>query len=876
MVVGTQMANNPITVLHVDDDPSFLNLTEEFLEREDSRFVIETAPSADDGLDRIGDQPPDCVVSDYDMPGRNGIEFLQSAREEYPDIPFILFTGKGSESVASEAISAGVTDYLQKKSGAEQYELLANRITNAVEARRAARNATRQKELMRLTELTGNTGGWELDLETEEFLPTSGARQFAGVSPDETFTLEEALEFVHPDDREGVRTALKQAAETGEQVQNIWRVQTAQGETKFVDMTIAPATAGDDVTTLRGAFNDITEQKIRERKLAELNRTTQRLLRAQSRQEVAEIGVEAARDILGLQANAIHFSTPDETKLVPAAQTAESVSLIGDAPTIPVDDSIAGRIYLSGEATVIEDVHRDPDVYNAESNLKGHFYLPLDDYGILIAGSEQPAAFDKTETTGAKLLVGNIVAALDRIERAETAKKYEKRLSLFFEESPLGAIQWDEKFRFERLNQRAEEILGYSEAELRGESWDRIVDDTDLDPVGSVVQELLDADGGEYVINKNVTRSGEIRTCEWHNRAVSGSDGDVRAIFSQFRDITDRERRERQLEEYGTVLEALNDAVYVLDEEGRFTYVNDEFVELVGYDRDTIIGSMPSLIKDEEATETAERQLGRLLSADGPETATFEVTIQPRDGNPIVCEDQMGVLPYEGSSFEGSVGTLRDITEYTERTRELERQNHRLEEFASVVSHDLRNPLTLAHGRIELASEDCDSPHLSEAIDALERSEALIDDLLTLARQGERVGERETVDLNDVVNEVWETIETKEATLSLEGDRTVDADRSRLRQLLENLFTNAIEHGGADVTVRVGGIGDGFYVEDSGPGIPEARREDVFEAGYSTTEGGTGFGLRIIEQVATSHGWTTRVTEGTSGGARFEFVGSDS
>jgi PAS domain S-box-containing protein len=1017
MVLSTQKPNNSITVLHVDDNSNILNLTEDFLEREDNEFVIETATSADNGLDRIRDSTPDCVVSDYDMPGKNGIEFLQSVREEYPDIPFILFTGKGSEAIASEAISAGVTDYLQKKSGAEQYELLANRITNAVEARRTARSATRQAELMRLTELTGNTGGWELDLETGEFLPTSGARQFAGVSPEETFTLEEALDFVHPDDREGVRTALNQAAETGEQVQNIWRIQTAQAETKFVDMTIAPATSDGDVTTLRGAFNDITDQKIRERKLAALNRTTQRLLRANSRQEVAKIGIEAARDILGLQANAIHFSTPDERKLIPAAQTEKSVSLIGDAPTIPVNDSIAGRIYRSGEPTVIEDVHQDSDVYNADSNLKGHFYLPLEDHGILIAGSEQPAAFDKTESTGAKLLAGNIVAALDRIERAETAEQYEKRLSLFFEESPLGAIQWDEKFRFERLNQRAEEILGYSEADLRGGSWEQIVEDTDRDPVRNVVEELLDADGGEYIINKNVTQSGEIRTCEWHNKAVTGSDGDVRAIFSQFRDITDRERRKQQLEEYGTILKALNDAVYVLDEEGRFTYVNDEFVEMVGYERERILGSDPSLIKDESAVRTAEDQLGRLLSSDGPEDVTFEVTIQPREGDPIICEDHMCVLPYEGDSFEGSVGMLRDVTPAKERERQLEqgkreledrteeletltteleeqyrhlfeeapvmavvtraadgrpvikdcndlfvetlgyekselidkkleefytansqrklldeggyeraltgefvhetrelvtangetvetllravpredtepdsrgtlafyvdiserkrleRQRDRLEEFTRIVSHDLRSPLTVANGHIELAQQECDSDQLVQAADAITRSQALIDNLLRLAREGETVTESEPVKVEDIARRSWKTVETAHATLETEVTTIIEADRSRLQQLFENLYRNAVEHGGDRVTVLVGELDSGFYVADTGAGIPESDRNDIFEAGYSTTDDGTGFGLRIVEQIAEAHGWEIQVTEGTDGGARFEITG---
>ena len=100
-----------IRILHVDDDPEFADLTATLLEREDDRFAVETATTGDEGLARIDDV--DCVVSDYAMPSANGIEFLETVREDHPDLPFILFTGKGSEEIASDAISAGVTDYLQ-------------------------------------------------------------------------------------------------------------------------------------------------------------------------------------------------------------------------------------------------------------------------------------------------------------------------------------------------------------------------------------------------------------------------------------------------------------------------------------------------------------------------------------------------------------------------------------------------------------------------------------------------------------------------------------------------------------------------------------------------------------------------------------------
>jgi len=202
----------------------------------------------------------------------------------------------------------------------------------------------------------------------------------------------------------------------------------------------------------------------------------------------------------------------------------------------------------------------------------------------------------------------------------------------------------------------------------------------------------------------------------------------------------------------------------------------------------------------------------------------------------------------------------------------LVRQNERLERFVDVVSHDLRNPLNVAMLHLDSATEECDSDHLGAVAGAHDRIEALISDLLTLAREGSAVTDTEWVALADLAGICWESVDTRGAELVVETDQTVRADRNRLRQLLENLFRNAVEHGG-DVTVTVGGVDGGFSVADAGPGIPEEDRDRVFESGYSTRREGTGLGLSIVAEVAAAHGWRVSVTASESGGARFEVTG---
>ena len=205
----------------------------------------------------------------------------------------------------------------------------------------------------------------------------------------------------------------------------------------------------------------------------------------------------------------------------------------------------------------------------------------------------------------------------------------------------------------------------------------------------------------------------------------------------------------------------------------------------------------------------------------------------------------------------------------------LKQKNERLDRFAGLVSHDLRNPLNVAQGRLDLARAEDDPRHLEAIGEALGRMDRIIQDVLALARSKQEVPpeDRESLSLAAVAEASWAHVETAGATLRVERDLALRADEGRLRQLLENLFRNAVEHGGEAVTVTVGARPNGFFVEDDGPGIPVEKREKVLKEGHSSNEEGTGLGLSIVQTIAEAHGWTLSVVDGRNGGARFEVRG---
>jgi len=384
---------------------------------------------------------------------------------------------------------------------------------------------------------------------------------------------------------------------------------------------------------------------------------------------------------------------------------------------------------------------------------------------------------------------------------------------------------------------------------------------------------------------------------------VSAIEADgVAGRFLWVRDVTDRIRLERRFQ---TLIERSSDVVFRLDEDGIVRYASPSTRRVLGYepaDLEDDLAFEELLVDDRGEGDREEREDGDRTALDRHATATetwkrlvggdadsdtvrFEVQLRTAAGEVRFIEAVARYL-VDDPAVGGIVINARDVTERTEQELELRRTNERLDQFASLVGHDLRNPLTVATGHLEMAMETGDTDSLETVHEQHRRMEAMIEDLLSLAREGRTVEDPSPVALAAAARQSWSTVDTRGASLAVDADpdAAVLADESRLYNLFENLFRNAVEHGPgdegggiepADLTVRVEAVPGGFAVGDDGVGIPAGKREQVLESGYTTRSGNTGFGLAIADEVASAHGWGVSVTENADGGARFEFTGVD-
>jgi PAS domain S-box-containing protein len=823
----------PRRVLFVDDEPGAADLAAVHVDRLVDGVETVTYTDPGDALAAIESDRVDCVVSDFDMPGTDGLELLTDARAVDPGLPFVLFTGKGSEEIASEAISAGVTDYLQKGVGRDRYEMLANSVENALERRRVERD-------------------------------------LRGVNAKVTALHEFATEVAAC---ERVDDVFERTVAAAEGILRFDRCVTARREGEM----LIPAALSESVTADEVRAFEVGEGVVGTTAAEERTMVVDNLSVDPADPNQLENPADPGR-------SEPNPADPDRSEPSPAGVTGDGQRADGSTVADPVADDIRSAISV-----------------------------PIGSHGVLQAVSDGYAAFDESDVEFTELLAAHAADAVEQIQTENALRAERDRLSALFDDLPLPAVRTvavgEEDRRLDATNEAFERTFGYSAADHSyREIRDAIIpaDADRYDPAA-----VLDREHVPPLEVRRHTTDG-VRDFILHVIPVRRHGETV--IYSLYADIDEQKRVERTLR---NLHETTREMFRGEDREEIAALATRAAIDILGfptsgvrlYDPEANELS-PTAISEEATAALGERpafgpgdgrvwdafETGDLIVVDDLAAVDTAVGYGDHRSLLVVPLGDHGVMPlgsreprfFDDTAIQlarvlaANVTVALDGAERTAQLRDrdaaLQREVDRLEKFAGLVSHDLRNPLNVAAGRLDLARELVDDgdalAELERVGDAHERMTQLIDDLLALARQGKTVNELVPVDLARTAERAWRTVDTGDASLDApDGSVTVDADPERLRTLLENLFTNSVEHGSTDdaaVTVTVGALPEGFYVADDGAGFDAGVDPDeAMNYGVSSDPHGTGFGLAIVREIAAAHGWTLAVDD--ADGARFEF-----
>ncbi|WP_136716428.1 sensor histidine kinase [Halorientalis salina] len=662
-----------------------------------------------------------------------------------------------------------------------------------------------------------------------------------------------------------IRAALQEGRESPDPVQ--FEMQCADGDRFPVEANIAVLrTDGEFVGTV-GVSRDISERRERERELERFEETIN-----------AVDDVVYALDDEG-RFDLVNDTIEDVTGYDREALLGEHVGVIKDDETVAAAEETLGELLDGKAAETTFEFPLQPNE-GAEIPAEDHMTIVYDDDGTF---------------TGTAGVIRDITARKER----------QRKLSGLVETTQELMHAEDQGAVAESTLAAARDVLGFEFSTVR--LYDAAADD--LVPVAStdrVLQAMGDrptygvgnAPAGEAFetgellryedladIDDDVDRSparaamyvpigeyGVLVLGSTEPASFTNLDQRVAEVLaSSAATACERAEREAELREERAFIDGLVDSIpdvmYALDENVEYIRWNDRLLEATGYTEGEMADIEPLDLIAEGDMPAIDAAVEQVL--DG-ERARAEARMVTSDGDRIPYEFTGAPVTDADGAVEGIVGIGRDVSERLERERELERQNERLERFASTVSHDLRNPLKLATSNLDMARHEVDSSLLDDVAAAHDRMEELIEDLLALARQGQTVDETEPVSVESVARDAWEHVDAPDATLEIDADEVVEADRQRLLQVFENLFRNSVEHAGPDVTLRVETTPSGFSVTDDGPGIPADERDAVFEYGYTTTDTGTGLGLAIVEEALTAHGWDVSLGESEAGGVRFD------
>jgi len=835
-----------IRVLHVDDDADFLKSSKRILEMQDS-FQIKTALSVKEALQKIRQKPYDVIVSDYQMPETNGLNFLKELRDRGNDVPFILFTGKGREEIAIEALNLGADRYFNKHGKPKTvYGELAHSIVTAVKAKRAEKALQESEEKYRKQFEEALDAIVLADAETGVIVDCNrAATKLIGRKKSELVGKHQRI--LHPPEAiagEFSRTFYEHRKEKEGQVLET-QVITKTGEIRDVAIKANIFELGDN-KVLQGVFRDVSNKKKMEEQLRRERETLELV--------TGNIGAGLtiiSKDYKILWANKFLKNFCGNVK----GKTCYSV--YNDRTSICPDCGVK-EIFETGKNHVVhEQSVPGPDGQRVWIEITAN---PIrDEKGNIVAASELSVYVNERKQLENKL------------------REAENRYHALFDKAPLGILIIDSTGTAVEFNEEAHRQLGYSREEFEKLTVSDYEVLESAEETRAHMKKILKTGKDEFE-TKHRTKTGEIRDIINTVQVIELSGKKFLHVIT--RDITEQKKAEKSLQEserkYRELLNGMNDTAWVIDFDGNIIDVNDSAVEVLGYSREELL-SMGLTGIDSNLDPEEIKGLVEGMPAD--EIQVFETVHTTKDGKKIPVEISSSLVTYHGK--QAILSIARDITERKKAEEKLDEMmnevvaiNEKLGVVGKLTRHDARNKLFVMANNVYLAKQKLAANHssleyLGEVESAIDQMEKIFD----FARNYEMLGVEELSYMNveksvDEAAILFPGLAGAKLVNECQG-LTVMAD-SLLRQLFYNLIDNTLKYGEKVSQIRVyheeGEDQLKLVYEDDGVGIPEDEKEKIFKEGYGKS---TGYGLYLIKKICEAYGWTIQETGKLGKGAQF-------
>jgi PAS domain S-box-containing protein len=850
-----------IRVLHVDDDDDFLRCSKPFLEMQDS-FQVETALSVKEALQKIRQKQYDVIVSDYIMPGKDGLEFLKELRESGNNIPFIIFTGKDREIVAIKALNFGADQYINKIGKTETvYSELAHSIRTVVKGKKAEEEVVRLSIAVKMS----TDGIMITDLNGKLLDANKATLKRYGTDNKKDLIGKSAIDFVVPEDREKVLVGVKEAFEKGYCKRLECYVVIKDGSKIPVEMslTIIKAQDGKPIGFV-SVTRDITERKIMERALQESEKRFRELsellpevifemdLKKELKfvNHAAYIRFGYSKEEFDRGLNALQMLVPEDRK-----RAEENIARV-----------LRGENIGSNEYTALrKDGTTFPILINSNSIIRGDRAVGL--RGIMVDITEHKKAVEKL-------------------------KENERKYRLLTENTTDIIYIQDMNLNVTYVSPSIEKMAGYTPEELlklrpkdfmTPESFERGLADFKEATTSATENPNYEIPikRYEYVCKDGSTCWGELKM-----KLLRDSNNNLVGVQGTLRDITDRKKVEEALRDsekrFRAIINSAQNPMILVGEKGEIAYWNAAAEKTFGYTKKEATGKeLHKLLAPERFYEDYRKGFRKFMKTGQGAVVgkSLEVTAIKKDGTEILIELSLSALKLEGKWC--AIGIVRDITERKEAEKKLDRMmnelvtiNEKLGVIGRLTRHDARNKLSIIANNVYLAKQKLPANHNSLGyLGDVESAIDQMEEIFSFARNYEMLGVEE-VKYMDVGKSV------EEAAILLSGlaeiklvneckGLTVMAD-SLLRQLFYNLIDDTLKYGEKVSQIRVqyeeGEDQLKLVYEDDGVGIPEEEKEKIFREGYGK---GTGYGLYLIKKICEAYGWTIRETGKQGKGAQF-------